>query len=45
MNKEILLVADAVSNEKGVDKELIFQAIETACANCQASDCAKSSRS
>lgn len=32
MNKEILLVADAVSNEKGVDKELIFQAIETALA-------------
>src|SRR5690606_12931962 len=32
MNKEILLVADAVSNEKGVDKELIFEAIETALA-------------
>lgn len=32
MAKEILLVADAVSNEKGVDKELIFQAIETALA-------------
>ncbi|MBK8186971.1 MAG: transcription termination/antitermination protein NusA [Cellvibrio sp.] len=32
MNKEILLVADAVSNEKGVDKELIFQAIEIALA-------------
>jgi len=26
MSKEILLVADAVSNEKGVDKEVIFQA-------------------
>src|SRR6185369_4771816 len=30
MNKEILLVAEAVSNEKGVDKEVIFQAIEAA---------------
>ncbi|MBW3567832.1 MAG: transcription termination factor NusA [Proteobacteria bacterium] len=32
MNKEILLVADAVSNEKGVDKEIIFEAIEAALA-------------
>ncbi|GAB2189290.1 transcription termination factor NusA [Sessilibacter sp. MAH2] len=32
MNKEILLVADAVSNEKGVDKGLIFEAIEVALA-------------
>jgi len=32
MSKEILLVADAVSNEKGVDKDLIFQAIEIALA-------------
>lgn len=32
MNKEILLVAEAVSNEKDVDKELIFQAIEAALA-------------
>jgi len=31
-NKEILLVADAVSNEKGVSKEVIFQAIESALA-------------
>ena len=30
LNKEILLVADAVSNEKGVDRELIFEAIELA---------------
>ncbi len=30
MNKEILLVVDAVSNEKGVDKEVIFGAIEAA---------------
>ncbi len=29
-NKEILLVVDAVSNEKGVDREVIFQAIEAA---------------
>ena len=33
MNKEILLVADAVSNEKGVDKEVIFEAIEAALAS------------
>lgn len=32
MSKEILLVADAVSNEKGVEKEVIFQAIEAALA-------------
>jgi len=33
MNKEILLVVDAVSNEKDVDKEVIFQAIEAALAS------------
>ncbi|HET6655702.1 MAG TPA: transcription termination factor NusA [Gammaproteobacteria bacterium] len=33
MNKEILLVADAVSNEKGVEKEVIFEAIEAALAS------------
>lgn len=32
MSKEILYVVDAVSNEKNVDKELIFQAVETALA-------------
>ncbi|WP_066966923.1 transcription termination factor NusA [Microbulbifer sp. Q7] len=32
MNKEILLVAEAVSNEKGVDRDIIFQAIEAALA-------------
>ena len=32
MSKEILLVADAVSNEKGVDPEIIFEAIELALA-------------
>jgi transcription termination/antitermination protein NusA len=32
MNKEILMVVDAVSNEKGVDKEIIFQALEAALA-------------
>ena len=32
MSKEILLVAEAVSNEKGVDQEIIFQAIESALA-------------
>lgn len=30
MNKEILLVVDAVSNEKGVEKDIIFSAIEAA---------------
>lgn len=30
MNKEILLVVDAVSNEKGVDRGVIFKAIEAA---------------
>ncbi len=33
MNKEILLVVDAVSNEKGVEKEVIFKAIEAALAS------------
>ncbi|HEY0720831.1 MAG TPA: transcription termination factor NusA [Gammaproteobacteria bacterium] len=32
MNKEILLVVDAVSNEKGVAKEIIYEAIEIALA-------------
>ena len=31
-NKEILLVADAVSNEKGVEKDVIYEAIEIALA-------------
>ncbi len=33
MSKEILLVVDAVSNEKGVDKGIIFEAIEAALAS------------
>ena len=33
MGKEILMVADAVSNEKGMDKEIIFEAIEAALAS------------
>ncbi len=33
MSKEILLVVDAVSNEKGVSKEVIFEAIEAALAS------------
>ena len=32
MNKEILMVVDAVSNEKGVEKEIIFEALEAALA-------------
>ena len=30
MNKEILMAVDAVSNEKGVEKEIIFDALEAA---------------
>ena len=33
MSKEILLVAEAVSNEKGVDQSVIFEAIEQALAS------------
>lgn len=33
MNKEILLVVDVVSNEKDVEKEIIFEAIEAALAS------------
>lgn len=32
MSKEILMVVDAVSNEKGVSREVIFEAIESALA-------------
>ena len=32
-NKEILLVVDAVSHEKGVNKEIIFSALEQALAS------------
>ena len=33
MNKEILTVVDVVSNEKGVAKEVIFDALEAALAS------------
>src|SRR5699024_7977500 len=33
MTKNVLLVAEAVSNEKGVDREIIFEAIEAALAS------------
>ncbi len=33
MSKEILLVVDAVSNEKGVEEEIIFEALEAALAS------------
>ena len=33
MNKEILTVVEVVSNEKGVDREIIFQALESAIAS------------
>ena len=32
MSKEILLVVESVSNEKGVEKDVIFEAIELALA-------------
>jgi N utilization substance protein A len=32
-SKEILLVADTVSNEKGIDRDIIFEAIEAALAS------------
>jgi len=32
MSKEILMVAEAVSNEKGVSEDIIFEAIELALA-------------
>jgi N utilization substance protein A len=32
-NKEILMVIDAVSNEKGVEKDILFEAIEAALAS------------
>ena len=33
MSKDILLVVEAVSNEKGVDKDIIFEALEAALAS------------
>ena len=33
MNKEILTVVDVVSNEKGVGKDIIFEALEAALAS------------
>jgi len=33
MNKDILMVVDAVSNEKGVEKDVIFEALEAALAS------------
>jgi len=33
MSKEIMMVVEAVSNEKGVDKEVIFEALEAALAS------------
>src|SRR5262245_30153492 len=36
MNKDILLVVDSLSNEKGVDKAVIFEAVEAALATVAA---------
>jgi N utilization substance protein A len=36
MNKEILMVAEAVSAEKGVSEDIIFEAIELALATATA---------
>jgi len=38
MNKEILMVVDAVSNEKGVEKDIIFEALEAALGVCNAQE-------
>ena len=35
MSKEVLLVVEAVSNEKGVDKDVIFGALEAALATAR----------
>ena len=35
MSKEILMVAEAVSNEKGVSEDIIFEAIELALATAR----------
>ena len=40
-NKEILLVVDAVSNEKGIERNVIFEAIETALATASRAIAAK----
>jgi N utilization substance protein A len=39
MSKEILLVVDAVSNEKGVGKDVIFSALEAALASAARKNC------
>ena len=44
MSKEILLVAEAVSNEKGVSREIIFQAIESALAAAAKKNVTKTKR-
>ena len=36
MSKELLLVVDSIANEKGVDKTLIFEAVEAALATASA---------
>lgn len=36
MNKEILLIVDSMSNERGISKEVIFEAIESALATVAA---------
>ena len=33
MSREILLLADALAREKSVDRDIVFQAIETALAS------------
>lgn len=41
MNKEILMVVDVVSNEKGVSKDIIFEAIELALASATKNEIVK----
>ena len=41
MSKEILLVVESVSNEKGVSEDIIFEALEVALATATKKDIPK----
>lgn len=45
MNKEILAVVEAVSNEKSLPREKIFEALETALATATKKNMSRKSRS
>ena len=44
MSKELLLVVDAVANEKGVPREVIIEAIEAVCRDRHVSQLTVASR-